>query len=187
MELQDIIGQYNTVGVSGSRSIVPIKKCLEVAQLIAPYATVAAGCQRGVDSFFRAQFPNSAVFVAREFGNGRSSYARRSIALVSFLKQCNGLLISFPSAACPPSLSPSPDSNKCFAGFGSGTWATTALAVGLGVPTIICGEESWLPSDWVWGWGLLKLEGKYLSYFGCPNARGCEPTGMQLVIENLLF
>lgn len=179
ISLPQIIGSYSTIGFSGSRSSVP-SGCSDVVGLVRPGAIVAVGCAHGVDKFFRSQFPWSSVFVAREFGRGKSSFARRSIAFVGFLQASGGLLVSFPAATCPPSLVPSCDSSKCFSGLGSGSWATLALAIGLGVPTVVCCESSWLPSYWSWGWGISEVEGSYKNFFACPSARGQVPTVSQL-------
>ena len=182
LSLPALIGSYSTVGFSGSRSSVP-SGCSDVAGLVRPGAVVAVGCARGVDAFFRSQFPWSSVFVAREFGRGRSSFARRSIAFVGFLQSSGGLLVSFPGGPCPVGLLPSASSSACFSGLGSGSWATLALALGLGVPSVVCCESSWLPSAWAWGWGVSPVsELAFPGFFACPAARGVAPAASQLAL-----
>lgn len=58
-------------------------------------------------------------------------------------------LVAFPTAAAPAALAPSASAAACFAGYGSGTWATAAYAVGLGLPLVLfpCGEAQ-LPGTW---------------------------------------
>lgn len=150
------------VGFCGSRSLSPsfssaVSRC--VSSVGRAGRGVAVGCASGADSFAlsaarRAGLPVS-FFAASSFGRGRSSFARRSSALVSAVA-ASGVgcgLVAFVSAGCPSALLPSPVPSRCFAGFGSGSWASVAFAVGLGVPVVVfpCGSVS-LPSFWSGSW-----------------------------------
>jgi hypothetical protein len=79
------------------------------------------------------------LFSASSFGSGRSSFARRSVAFVSAVSS-SGVgcgLVAFVSSPCQAGLLPSRSASRCFSGFGSGSWASVALAVGLGVPVVV--------------------------------------------------
>jgi hypothetical protein len=97
------------------------------------------------------------VFRASQFrarGSFRSVLALRSAALVQSLACCpSSLLVGFPSGAAPAGLLPSSVVSVAFGGFGSGSWSSLALAVGLGVRSLV-----WLPSGVVppsWGFDSL--------------------------------
>jgi hypothetical protein len=147
--LVSTLGQASTVGFSGSRSLVP-SVASSVFERIGS-AQVLVGDARGVDAAVRRFFPNPVVFQASP-ALGRGATAERSIRFVRWLAACEGVLVSFPSAGCPPSLVPSDKPNKCFCGLGSGTWATLALAVGLGVPCYL-----FAPFGGPAGWGFASL------------------------------
>src|SRR5690606_34124227 len=96
-------------------------------------------------------------FSASSFGSGRGAFARRSVAVVRAVASSPaGVWVSFPQSACPAGLLPSRSSSACFCGLGSGSWASLAFAVGLGVPSFV-----WLPAGVVppAGWGFLSLGG----------------------------
>lgn len=133
--VSELLASASAVGFSGSRSVVPAA-CAEVVPTVC--ASVLVGCARGVDEFFRAAFPAARVFSAASFGSGRGSFAARSVAFVRALHLSGGVLVSFPSPGSFPSgLLPSASSSRCFSGLGSGSWATLAFAVGLGVPCAV--------------------------------------------------
>lgn len=142
------------VGFSGSRSLPPAFAPLArrvVASVVASGRGVAVGCAPGLDAVVRAACPSAVVFRAAAFGVGRSSFARRSAALVS---ACSALVV-FPASLCPVGLLPSSSSSSCFCGFGSGSWASAAFAAGLGLPLVVfpCGFSA-LPS-----WGSWSVAG----------------------------
>jgi len=99
--------------------------------------SVGVGCARGVDQLVRSAFPSAVVFSVSSFLVGgrvaRASFALRSAALVQWCASASGLLVVFPSAACPAGVTPS----GSFRGFGSGSWGSAAFAVGLGVPVLL--------------------------------------------------
>lgn len=133
--VSELLSSAPAVGFSGSRSVVPAA-CAEVVPAVC--SPVLVGCARGVDAAFRAAFPSARVFSASSFGSGRGSFAGRSSAFVRALHLSGGVLVSFPSPGSFPSgLVPSPSSSRCFSGLGSGSWASLALAVGLGVPCAV--------------------------------------------------
>jgi hypothetical protein len=140
----------SVVGFSGSRSVVPAVLGSVLAGLSA--GSVLVGCARGVDGAVRASVPGCRVF--RVSGSGRSAFAARSVRFVRALAAEGGVLFSFPGRACPAGLVPSADSRACFCGLGSGSWASLALALGLGVPCCV-----WLPAgvSVPAGWGLIPV------------------------------
>jgi hypothetical protein len=146
------------VGFSGSRSaVLPPGLWSAVASLVPASSVVAVGCARGLDASVRASFPASLVFVASAFGRGRGSFAARSVSLVRFVAaSSSSLWVSFPSSACPVGLLPSSRSARCFAGFGSGSWASLAFAVGCGVRCLV-----WLPAgvSVPASWGFVSVGG----------------------------
>ena len=140
------------VGFSGSRSVVP-PVLSSVLPLVPSSAAVLVGCARGVDAAVRSSLSARCrvrVFRASSFGSGRASFARRSAALVRSLSACRGVLVCFPGRACPAGVRPS----SVFRGFGSGSWGSAALAVGLGVRVCL-----WLPSGLSVpaAWGLVSV------------------------------
>lgn len=65
--------------------------------------------------------------------------AGRSAALVSAIASSGpgAGLVGFVSFPCPPDVLPSSSPSRCFSGAGSGSWASLALAAGLGVPIVV--------------------------------------------------
>lgn len=144
------------IGFSGSRSSVPAV-CGSVASLVS--CPVFIGCAAGVDSFFRGVFPAARVFSVASFGSGRGAFAARSVALVRAVASGGGVFVSFPSSPCPVGLLPSASSSRAFCGFGSGSWASLAFAVGLGVPCWVFAPFG-VPS----GWGFVPCGGGWFSF-----------------------
>ena len=168
----------SVVGVSGSRSASPgcVRAVSWAVGQLAPGASVVTGCMSGIDGVARSLAPSALVFQASRFGRGRGRFARRSIAVVRRVAGAGGagagpqsaLWVSAPGRACPRGLVPSASSSACFAGFGSGSWASLALALGLGVPALV-----WLPSgvSAPAGWGLsLVCAGRAGAWWGTPEA-----------------
>lgn len=142
------------VGFTGSRSLSGSFFPL-VAGVVAAVggSGVAVGCANGLDSLVRGACPSARVFRAVSFGGGVPGLVRRSAALAQFVAGApSPQFVGFVAGACPAGLVPSSSSSRCFAGFGSGTWSTLALAAGLGVPVIVfwCGA---LPPVLPVGWG----------------------------------
>ena len=156
------LSSASAVGFSGSRSVVP--SCFPAVVAAVPTgASVFVGCARGVDSAARVAFPGARVFAASSFGVGRGSFAARSVAFVRALLSAGGLLLSFPSSACPVGLVPSASSSRCFCGAGSGSWASLAFAVGLGVPCLVFSPAG-VPASW----GLSSLGSGWFSFVPAP-------------------
>ena len=134
---------------------------------VAPSASVFTGCARGVDRLVRASVPSERLVVFAVSGGARSRgvFAQRSVRLVSGVAGAGGALVVFPGVVCPPALRPSASASRCFAGHGSGSWASAAFALGSGVPVLL-----WLPS-WLTvgpppGWGFEHLGGQW--FLGVP-------------------
>lgn len=147
------------LGFSGSRSVVPPVLSSVLCVAARSSAPVLVGCARGVDRAVRSGLPASRlrVFAASAFGRGRGSFAARSSVFVSALAVAGGVLFSFPSLACPAGLLPS---SAPFRGSGSGSWASLALAVALGVPCFICLPAGVVPPA---SWGFVSLGGGWWS------------------------
>jgi hypothetical protein len=194
LEIKDIFSRFSAFGFSGSRSGVSTSVLSSVASLVPPGSAVFVGCARGVDAYFRACFPSAQVFSvsSSRWGSGRGAYAGRSIAVVRAVAQSRGLWVSFPSSPCPPGLVPSASSSRCFYGSGSGTYASLALALGLGVPCVVfssCG----VPAGWgAEGTGQRTAGTEFRlppglspvpgcsGWFGCPVVLGSAPAAVQL-------
>jgi hypothetical protein len=156
------------VGFCGSRSLPSafsplVASC--VSAVVAAGRGVAVGCASGADRFAlaAARFSGAAVslFSASSFGVGRGWFARRSAALVSAVAASGSGcgLVAFVSSPCPFALVPSAVASRCFAGFGSGSWASVAFAVGRCVPVVVfpcvpagVSTSSLLPASWSGSW-----------------------------------
>ena len=156
------------VGFCGSRSLPSAFSPL-VASCVSAVTSagrgVAVGCASGADRFAlsaaRSAGAAVSVFSASSFGSGRGSFARRSAALVSAVAASGSGcgLVAFVSSACTVGLFPSASASRCFSGFGSGSWASVAFAVGRGVPVVVfpcvssgVSASSVLPSAWSGSW-----------------------------------
>ncbi len=170
--LSCLIHSARVVGVSGSRAPSPgcIRAVSWAVRQFAPGVPVVTGCMSGIDQVARGA-PSALVFRASSYGRGRGSFARRSTAVVQHVHRSGwagggpgALWVSAPGRACPQGLAPSPHSSACFAGYGSGSWASLALALGLGIPALV-----WLPSGIAppSGWGLsLVFAGRAGAWWG---------------------
>lgn len=161
--LSSFFASASVVGFSGSRRPLDAVASTALFSAIAAVpssAKVVVGCATGVDAVVRLACPRAQVFsvASGQFGEGKSAFARRSTACVQAVAAAGsgGLWVSFPSGRCPAGLLPSSSSSRCFSGSGSGTWASLALAVGLGVPLLV-----FLPAGVVSpaGWGLAPVPG----------------------------
>lgn len=166
--LSSVLVGSGLVGFSGSRSSVPAVASSVVCLRFRSVGLSLVGCAAGVDWCFRAGLSGSAgsvqVFSASDFGVSRGSFAARSVAFVRALSAGGGVLVSFPSGVCPTGLLPSSSSSRCFSGLGSGSWASLAFAVGLGVQSFVF-SPSGVPS----GWGFVALGGGWFQFVsgGC--------------------
>lgn len=154
------LSSASVLGFSGSRSVVAPVLGSVLSLAVGSSASVFVGCARGVDAAVRSGLPASRVRVFRVSGLGRGAFAARSAAFVSALASAGGVLFSFPSAGCPSGLVPSVSASRCFSGSGSGSWASLAFAVGLGVPAFV-----WLPAGVAppSAWGFVSLGGGWWS------------------------
>jgi hypothetical protein len=127
--------------VSAARAVFPF---------VAPSALVFVGCAKGVDAAAVAAFPACEVMRVQAFAVGgrvvRSSFARRSVSVVSAVVLTGGLWCTFPSGVCPVGLVPSRSASACFGGFGSGTWSSLAFAVGCGCACLVSCSPVCAPS-----------------------------------------
>ena len=151
------------VGFCGSRVLSSafsplVSSC--VSSVLSAGRGVAVGCASGADRFAlsaaRAAGASVSLFSASSFGSGRAAFARRSAAFVSAVAASGAGcgLVAFVSSPCPVGLFPSPSASRCFSGFGSGSWASVALAVGLGVSVVVfpCVPAGVSPSSVLSAW-----------------------------------
>lgn len=125
------------VGIGGSRApgAASLRALGQVLPLIPATAPVYVGCASGIDAAVRSARPGARVFRA---GSSRpGALARRSIRCVRAVAQAGGVWVSFPGRACPSGIRPSRSASACFSGGGSGSWASLALAAGLGRPCLV--------------------------------------------------
>lgn len=139
--LSTIISSYPALAFSGSRiTSCPASQAAAVlASSISSYSgKVAVGCASGVDAIIRSSFSQALVFSVSSYLVGsrvtRASFAKRSAGMVSWCKSACGIVVAFPSGPAPAALSPSIQ----FRGHGSGTWGSVAMALGLGLPVLLC-------------------------------------------------
>lgn len=134
---------FSSVGFSGSRSLSggAFGQCRSLAAAAAASgAAVLVGCASGADAAARLGAGSAAqVFRVGSFGRAgvpfSAALVARSVAFVQALAASPApCLVSFPAAACPVGLAPAA---RWPSGFGSGSWASLALAVGLGVPVFV--------------------------------------------------
>jgi len=172
--VSSVLTSASLVGFSGSRSSVP-SVAASVAELVASHVAwesaagchvpILVGCARGVDSFFRGCFPSAQVF--KVSGSSRGAFAVRSVSFVSALASSGGVLVSFPSGPCPVGLLPSSSGSRAFSGFGSGSWASLAFAVGRGVQCFV-----FAPFGVPTGWGFSPCGDGWFSFTPCGSQLG---------------
>jgi hypothetical protein len=157
------------VGFAGSRALPswfePAVSDV-VADVLSSGRGVAVGCQSGADQLVRHcwcatsdgvpwELPPICVFPWRLYPASSfvGSLVRRSVALVRFVASSGpgAEFVGFPSVPCPAGLVPDSRPERCFAGFGAGTWSACAFAAGLGLPVSVVrlwdgGEHPQLPS-----------------------------------------
>ena len=168
--LSSVFSRFACFGFSGSRKWVGSFTPLEDAVTAVPAgARVVVGCAAGVDAFFRSAFPAAQVFAVASgsWGAGRGAFAGRSVACVRAVAAGGGLWVSFPASPCPTGLLPSASQSRCFAGFGSGSWASLAFALGSGVPCLVFLGSLPVPALW----GLFPVSG-LSGWFGCAAVVG---------------
>lgn len=136
-----VLSSAAAVGFSGSRSVPCAESVAAVRRAVAAVGAgvpVSVGCASGVDELVRSLCPRARVFSVAEVGfSGRGAFARRSQLCVESVAVPGGVWVSFPGGACPAGLLPSASLSRCFSGFGSGSWASLALAAGLRVPCLL--------------------------------------------------
>jgi hypothetical protein len=116
-----------------------------VAGVVASGLGVAVGCAAGADAFVRSACLSASVFYARS--RSAAHLARRSVALVRAVAASGpgAAMVGFPAGPCPVGVVPGP---RWVSGFGSGTWASLALAAGLGLPVVVFCPAGALPASW---------------------------------------
>lgn len=77
------------------------------------------------------------AIVVSDSGSGVPGLVARAVAACRAVARARGWAVVFPGCPCPDGLMPSPEPRRCFRGLGSGSWAETALLVGLGVHVFV--------------------------------------------------
>ncbi len=184
--LSRLLSSAAVVGVSGSRAPSPASRyaCRWALRQLAPSAHIVTGCAAGVDTLARALCPAARVVRASAFAasHPRGALAARSVAVVRAVASAPGgaasaLWLAFPGGPCPAGVLPSPSGSACFSGAGSGTWASLALAVGLGVPALVFLPAGVAPPA---GWPLVSVP-------GCAGPRGAWLRFWPAVVQSALF
>ncbi len=153
--IPELVSSSPVVGFSGSRVAAEgaSEAIAEISGFVSSSSVVAVGCARGVDQIARELFSEARVFsvASGEYGQGKSAFARRSMACVETCQ--GGLWLSFPASSCPPGLMPK---KSAFSGYGSGSWSSLSYALALGIRSIL-----WLPPSVSApaGWGLSSQAG----------------------------
>ena len=184
--LTSLLASAPVVGVSGSRAPSPVSAsvCRWAVGQLAPGASVVTGCAAGIDRVVRLARPSASVIEASAFGAGRGALAARSVAVVRAVAAGgpSALWLAFPSGPCPPGLVPSRQPSACFSGHGSGTWASLALAVGLGVPALVFLPSGVAapPASGAGAWPLAPVP-------GCAGRRGAWLRFRPSVVQPSLF
>lgn len=139
-------GSPLAVAVSGSRS--PSAGALvALSGILADLPPIVlVGDAPGIDAAVRRNVARAKVF--RASGRGAPALVARSVEMARALsRSARPLLIALPCRPCPDRVAPAP---RWISGGGSGTWATVALSLGLGVPALV-----WAPAVPAWdGWPL---------------------------------
>lgn len=177
MNIADIITNSTLIGFSGSRVLSyreTISAVNEVVKLIPSHAQVHVGDAAGIDALIKDLVPEASVFEAapRYYGD-KSAFAGRSIRCVRSVVEPGGLWVAFPNKPCPMGLKPSAIASQCFNGTGSGTWASLAYAVGLGISCLVflpaIAPPKWQFQDIGDGWYWLPAAWEQLTLFESPN------------------
>ncbi|MCZ2207321.1 hypothetical protein [Cylindrospermopsis raciborskii] len=129
-QLNFIIKSSQVIAFSGSRNphAAEIKALLYIVPKVPKSAQIYVGCANGIDNLVVKNFPQATVFKASDYRtNIKSALALRSTHCVKSVPDQQGLIIAIPAGPCPTDVKPS----CSFAGHGSGTWGTIALAIGL--------------------------------------------------------
>lgn len=146
--------RFSSVGFSGSRALAGAE-AVQVRRLASQAAQAGAlvlvGCAAGADAAARAGAPSAVVF--RAAGRRPRQLAARPAAFVQALAaRPSAVLLSWPGRACPLGVLPAA---SWPGGFGSGSWASAALAAGLGVPVVVFLPVGVVPPS-AWGsWSFL--------------------------------
>lgn len=133
--LSSFISSFPSLAFSGSRhsGSSAAVSCSAFLPVIGSFSgSVGVGCAYGVDSLVRSAFPSASVFRVQP-PLSRAAFAARSARLVRWVASSSGLLVVFPVGAAPARLVPS----ASFRGYGSGSWGSAAMALGLGVPVLV--------------------------------------------------
>jgi hypothetical protein len=144
VSLASFVGAFPCVAFSGSRAAgsLAAASCSAFLPSVAHFSgAVGVGCACGTDSLVRSAFPCASVFRVQP-PLRPAAFAVRSARLVHWVAAGGGLLVAFPLGAAPARLRPC----SSFAGFGSGTWGSVALALGLGVPVLVVLPAGALPA-----------------------------------------
>ncbi len=135
VSLASFVRSFPCVAFSGSRlaGSSAAASCSAFLPLLSGFGgSVGVGCAAGVDSLVRSAFASALVFRVQP-PLCRAAFAARSARLVQWCVASGGLLVAFPVSAAPAALVPC----VSFRGFGSGSWGSVALALGLGGAVLV--------------------------------------------------
>lgn len=145
---------------SGSRHLPALQCSIAKFALISAaasgkWSSIGVGCAPGLDASIRhhPSFKSHPHRVFRAKSRLSRHLVERSVLMVEVLSGSAsggpGALLCMPGKPCPVGLVPSRNAVKCFSGFGSGTWASAALAAGRGCTVYVAGvAPALLPLSW---------------------------------------
>lgn len=134
---------FSTIGFSGSRSVLP--PLAQRAAIKAKFQNqkIIVGDCRGTDEMIQKLFKNNNLQIVKRKFEGKGSFVERSLRFLKILTyEEKPALFAYPGRELQQRkgskpLKPTPKPAEAFAGHGSGTWATVAVAIGWGIPTFV--------------------------------------------------
>ena len=148
--MQKTYRDFKTIGFSGSRSVLPPPAQQVAIKTKFQTQKIIVGDCTGTDELIQKIFKNSNLQIIKRNFEGKGSFAERSIRFLQILKNSeNPALFAYPGRNLRfrnnwKNLKPTPKPAEAFAGYGSGTWATIALAIGWHIPTFVFLDYSYL-------------------------------------------
>lgn len=143
--LLETIKSAPAVAFSGSRKPGGAIPPQEISLAVDAATSILVGDASGLDAVVRMLADGKPVSIFEVTLEGKGAFAERSKRMVRAIADRHGILLAYPCRSCPEGLELC---SNPFTGKGSGTWATAAMAIHLGIPTFV-----WLgkikPPDWV--------------------------------------
>lgn len=162
--IAQLVSAAPAAGISGSRAPAPASLAAlgALAAALPAAAPVCVGDAAGIDRAAARLLPRAQVFTMAQHSPAgapfRARLAARSLACLQACAAAGGLWCAFPASPAPAGLRPAASAAACFAGYGSGTWAALALALGRGLPIV-----AFIPCGAAAGWALTPAGGGWFA------------------------